>query len=122
MATAKSKEKTAQEMEGWVEEAQRTEAHDFEADAEMIGVFDEVRTVEIVDEETGEIRASRFYEFHDPQHEDIKMGVWGSGLLDYKADEMGGFKAGTLYRIVYDGKKDIGNGRSARQYRIFSKA
>lgn len=82
-----------------------------------IGRFVRIDIVEMDDDNNpGETRSTRLYVLDTA---DGEMGVWGSGLLDYKWDDAGEVPAGTPVKIVYKGKQELDGGRTARQYDLF---
>lgn len=102
--------------EDWVEVDPFAEAIEPKEGEPVIGIFQGTRTVEVKDdkEESG-IREQTIHEFADPATGEL-FSVWGSGLLDKK---LSNFSPGAHLKIVWEGMRDLSDGRRAHAYRVW---
>lgn len=90
----------------------------FDKNPELIGTYVNSREVEQDDlNNPGEKRMANVYEIVDAA-EGNKWSVWGTYAIDEAFPQIA---IGSTVRIVFEGKSDIGGGRTVRKFTVQSK-
>jgi hypothetical protein len=67
------------------------------------------------DDGNPEVRATMLHEFQ-AANDSEPFGVWGSAVLDKRLTDA---PTGATVKVLYQGKREIPGGRTARQYRVW---